>query len=220
MAETRCFISWLVNCLASYVQWWISGRGRTDWRRWHDAFSWYDQWRQHNATSSGRGWTDQRQRHNASSLSWSKVRLIMCNGKSAGTGGLIDSCNTMLFLGMINCGNTMLLHLAGWWWEGTLATRLARQTKFWHMQKLIIIQMQEYIMNIRWRVQWLELLGIVKPNIIEKSKLYHFIQFFFRLKHRIVWYNICYTWQMIFFWRKIFLINKNHCVKQPVEPIL
>ncbi len=33
-------------------------------------------------------------------------------------------------------------------------------------------------MNIRWQVQWLELLGITKPNIIEKSKLYHLIHFF------------------------------------------
>jgi hypothetical protein len=31
-----------------------------------------------------------------------------------------------------------------------------------------------------------ELLGITKPNIIEKSKLYHLIQYFFRLNQRIV----------------------------------
>jgi hypothetical protein len=60
----------------------------------------------------------------ASSLGWSTVRLLMCNCKSACAGGLIDGGNTMLFLGMIDSGNTMLLHLAGQWWEGTLATRL------------------------------------------------------------------------------------------------
>jgi hypothetical protein len=32
--------------------------------------------------------------------------------------------DVMLFLGKINGGDTMLLHLAGRWWEGTLATRL------------------------------------------------------------------------------------------------
>jgi hypothetical protein len=40
------------------------------------------------------------------------IRLLRCNGKSAGTGGLIDGGDTMLFLGMINGGNTTLL-LAG-----------------------------------------------------------------------------------------------------------
>jgi hypothetical protein len=37
------------------------------------------------------------------------VWLVTCNGKSAGTGRLIDCSNTMLFLGMINGGNTTLL---------------------------------------------------------------------------------------------------------------
>jgi hypothetical protein len=36
----------------------------------------------------------------------------MCDGKSACAGGLIDGGNMMLFLGMINSGNTTLL-LAG-----------------------------------------------------------------------------------------------------------
>jgi hypothetical protein len=40
------------------------------------------------------------------------VRLLTCDGESACVGGLIDSGNTMLFLGMINGSNTMLL-LAG-----------------------------------------------------------------------------------------------------------
>jgi hypothetical protein len=40
------------------------------------------------------------------------IRLLRCNGESAGMGGLIDSGDTMLFLGMIDSGNTMLL-LAG-----------------------------------------------------------------------------------------------------------
>jgi hypothetical protein len=40
------------------------------------------------------------------------IRLLRCNGESAGVGGLIDGGNTMLFLGMINIGNTTLL-LAG-----------------------------------------------------------------------------------------------------------
>ncbi len=37
------------------------------------------------------------------------VWLVMCNGESACEGGLIDDSKTMLFLGMIDCGNTMLL---------------------------------------------------------------------------------------------------------------
>jgi hypothetical protein len=48
----------------------------------------------------------------------------MYNGESACAGGLIDSGNTMLFLGMIDGGNMMLLPLAGQWWEGTLASHL------------------------------------------------------------------------------------------------
>ncbi len=40
------------------------------------------------------------------------VWLVMCNGKSACTGGLIDSSNMMIFLGMIDGGDTTLL-LAG-----------------------------------------------------------------------------------------------------------
>jgi hypothetical protein len=40
------------------------------------------------------------------------VWLVRCDSKSAGTGGLIDSGNTMLFLSMIDGGNTTLL-LAG-----------------------------------------------------------------------------------------------------------
>jgi hypothetical protein len=39
-------------------------------------------------------------------------------------GGLIDGGNMMLFLGKIDGGDTMLLHLAGQWWEGTLTTCL------------------------------------------------------------------------------------------------
>jgi hypothetical protein len=124
MAETQCFFSWLVDGLASYVRWQISGHGWTDQRQQHDAFSWYDQRRQHNATSSGHGWTDRWQRHDASSVGWSTVWLVMCDGKSAGVGGLINGGDTMLFLGMIDGGNMTLLHSAGQWWEGTLATCL------------------------------------------------------------------------------------------------
>jgi hypothetical protein len=40
------------------------------------------------------------------------IWLLRCNGKSTGLGGLIDSGDTMLFLGMINGSNTTLL-LAG-----------------------------------------------------------------------------------------------------------
>ena len=58
--------------------------------------------------TSGRMWTDQRQRRNDSSLGWSTVQLLRCNGKSAGMGGLIDGDETMLFLGMIDGGNTTL----------------------------------------------------------------------------------------------------------------
>ncbi len=112
VAETQHFFSWLVNGSASYVQRQISKHRQTDRWRQQDAFSWYDQWRQHNATSSGRGWTDWWQRQDASSLGWLMVWLITCNGKSAGAGGLIDGSHTMLFLGMIDGGDTTLL-LAG-----------------------------------------------------------------------------------------------------------
>ncbi len=37
------------------------------------------------------------------------IRLLRCDGESAGMGGLINGSNTMLFLGMIDGGNTMLL---------------------------------------------------------------------------------------------------------------
>jgi hypothetical protein len=40
------------------------------------------------------------------------VWLVMCDDKSGGTGGLNDGSNSMLFLGMIDGGNTTLL-LAG-----------------------------------------------------------------------------------------------------------
>ena len=56
-----------------------------------------------------RGWTDRWQRHDASSLGWSTVQLLRCDGKTAGADGLIDRNKTMLFLGMINGGNTTLL---------------------------------------------------------------------------------------------------------------
>ncbi len=54
-------------------------------------------------------WTDQWQRHDASSLGWLTVQLLRCNDKSAGAGRLINDNETMLFLGMIDGGNTMLL---------------------------------------------------------------------------------------------------------------
>jgi hypothetical protein len=54
-------------------------------------------------------WTDYWQRRNASSLGWLTVQLLRCNGKSAGAGGLIDEDKMMLFLGMIDGGNTTLL---------------------------------------------------------------------------------------------------------------
>ncbi len=40
------------------------------------------------------------------------VRLLTCDNESACAGGLINGSNTMLFLGMIDGGNTTLL-LAG-----------------------------------------------------------------------------------------------------------
>ncbi len=54
-------------------------------------------------------WTDQRQRHDAFSLGWLTVQLLRCNGKSAGAGRLINGNKTMLFLGMIDRGNMMLI---------------------------------------------------------------------------------------------------------------
>jgi hypothetical protein len=53
-------------------------------------------------------WTDQWQRCDASSLGWSTVQLLRCNGKSASAGGLINGNKMMLFLGMIDGGNTTL----------------------------------------------------------------------------------------------------------------
>ncbi len=107
------FFSRLVDGSAAYVQRQISVRGRTN--RWwqHDAFSWYDQRRQHNATSSRCRWTDQRRRHGASSLGWTMAWLVTCNGKSACMGRLIYGGDMMLFLGNIDGGDTTLLHLAG-----------------------------------------------------------------------------------------------------------
>ncbi len=111
MEETWCFFSRLVNGSATEVQWQISGRGWTDRQRRNNAFSQNDRWRQHDATSSVRGWTDQRQSHDASSLGWSTVRLVTCNGELACKGRLINSGKAMLFLGMINGSDTMLLLL-------------------------------------------------------------------------------------------------------------
>jgi hypothetical protein len=54
----------------------------------------------------------------SSSLGWSTVWLVRCDGESAGVGGLINGGNRMLFLGMINGGDMTLLHSAGQWWEG------------------------------------------------------------------------------------------------------
>jgi hypothetical protein len=121
---------WLVTCDGeSACAGGLIGSGKKN------AFSWYDWRQQHNATSSGRGWTDWWQRHDASSLGWLTVRLLTCKGESACVGGLIYGSDTMLFLGMIDGGNTMLLPLAGWGWEGTLATCLVWQTKLWCTQK-------------------------------------------------------------------------------------
>ncbi len=52
------------------------------------------------------------------------VWLVTCNSESACAGGLINGSNAMLFLGKIDGDDTTLLHLAGLWWEGTLATHL------------------------------------------------------------------------------------------------
>jgi hypothetical protein len=49
------------------------------------------------------------QRCNASYLGWSTVQLLRCDGKSTNAGGLINGDKTMVFLEMINRGNTMLL---------------------------------------------------------------------------------------------------------------
>ncbi len=54
-------------------------------------------------------WTDQWQKRDASSLGWLTVQLLRCNGKSAGAGRLNDGNKTMLFLGVIDGGDTMLL---------------------------------------------------------------------------------------------------------------
>jgi hypothetical protein len=53
----------------------------------------------------------------SSFLGWLTVQLVRCDGKSAGAGRLNNSSNMMLILGMINGGDTTLLHLAGQWWE-------------------------------------------------------------------------------------------------------
>ncbi len=72
-------------------------KGWTDQRQQYDAFSWYDWWRQHKATSSRRRWTDRRQRHGASSLGWLTVWLVTCNGESACVGGLIIAATRCFF---------------------------------------------------------------------------------------------------------------------------
>ncbi len=52
-------------------------------------------------------------------------QLLRCDGKSAGAGGLIDGDKTMLFLGMINGGNTtLLLACAGELINGRVTTLL------------------------------------------------------------------------------------------------
>ncbi len=48
-----------------------------------------------------------------------------CDSESAGAGRLIDGGARLLFLGMINGGNTMLLHLAGQGLAGQLDKHLA-----------------------------------------------------------------------------------------------
>ncbi len=103
------FFFWLVDGSATEVQRQISGRGQTDRWRQNDDFSWNDQGRRHDATSSVRGWTDQWQSHDTSSLGWLTVWLVTCGGESSCEGGLIDGSKTLLFLGMINGGNTTLL---------------------------------------------------------------------------------------------------------------
>jgi hypothetical protein len=50
--DTMLF-SWLVDGSATYVQRRISVCGQTDQWQQHDAFSWYDQQRQHDTTSLG-----------------------------------------------------------------------------------------------------------------------------------------------------------------------
>ncbi len=119
------FFSRLVNSSATEVKQQISGRGRTDWRRWNNVFSRIDGRRQHDTTFSVRGWTDQRQSHDASSLGWSTVWLVTCDGESACESGLIHSSKTMLFLGMIDGGNTtLLLPVVGVMIDGRVTTLL------------------------------------------------------------------------------------------------
>ncbi len=61
----------------------------------------------------------------SSSLGWSTVWLVRCDGKSAGTGGLINGGNMMLFLCIINGGHTThFTWLVNGEREGTLAMRL------------------------------------------------------------------------------------------------
>ncbi len=110
MAEMWCFFSQLVDSSATEVRRQISGRGWADWRQQNNAFSWNDWRRQHNATSSMRRWTDQQQSHDASSLGWSMVGLVTCDGESACKGGLINGGKTMLILGMIDNGDTTLFY--------------------------------------------------------------------------------------------------------------
>ncbi len=53
------------------------------------------------------------------------VQLLRCNGKSVGVGGLINGDETMLFLGMIDGGNTtLLLACAGGLINGRVTTLL------------------------------------------------------------------------------------------------
>ena len=52
----------------------------------------------HNANSSMRSWTDQWQSHDASSLGWSTVLLVTCDGELACKGGLINGGKQCFFL--------------------------------------------------------------------------------------------------------------------------
>ncbi len=53
------------------------------------------------------------------------VQLLRCDGKSAGTGGLIDRDEMMLFLEMIDGGNmTLLLACVGGLINGRITTLL------------------------------------------------------------------------------------------------
>ncbi len=133
-----------------------------------------------------------------------------CSGELAGAGGLLRYRDTTLLLTWPQDGQTDVQQRQDWVWcggvfwvvGGNTGHALGVTEKNLTHAEINIICTQKYIINIHWQVQWMELLGITKPIVIENSKLYHFMQFFFSTQgQRSLIQIFCYTWQKILFLR-------------------